>query len=312
MNNNKEPENRGSINPSQIYQFQSGMKSIIGKVAGYLIGIFGMLGAFFVSLLSSPEGTISVKDKLYDGWFWLIWGVIFVIAITVWFTNYRVSKAEAKKDEEFLGTLDYYKEKKDQAMPYMDVVNGFCVHKNKEIFDTIEREIVESADLNYVRYKNGEYKLDELEKYQKKRLKRIRKIKIKKLRGRDLTQEIHTRKNNTFSFLPKSEEQIERQQLLSTMVSRAISTFSFMIIAGLSFSMLGWVSAIVNAFGIFSTWIGSIVTAYDVVLGTLRVRYIARADLLDEFYNTRENYMEKLEQEDIIEENENDNNNNEG
>lgn len=282
-----------NISPSNIYSFQSGMRSLIGKVAGYLIGIFGMLGAFFVSFLTSPEGAVSVKDKFFDGWFWLIWGVIFIIAITVWITNYRVSKAEAKQDERFLGTLDYYKEKKDRAMPYLDVLNKFCIFKNKDIFQMIEQEIVESADLDYAKYKNGEYKA--LEKYQKKRLKKIAKIKIKKIRARDLTQEVHSRKNNTYSFLPKAEAQVERQQLLTTMASRAISTFGFMFIAGLSFSTLGWVSAVVNAFGIFSTWIGSIVTAYDFVLGTLRVRYIARADLLDEFYNTIENYTVKKE-----------------
>lgn len=290
MNNkeNQTPE----INNSTIYQFQSGIKNTINKIASWVVGIGGMLVAFLVSLLSNPDGTVSVKDKFTDLWFWVIWVVVFTIVMVVWITNYRIKKAEAKKEQEYLDTLEYYKTKKDQAMPFMDIATPFCDFKNKEIFVMIEKEIVESADLNYKKYKNGEYKIKKLERYQIKILKQIKKIKIKNIRGRDLTQEIFNNKNTTFSFLPKSEKEVEIQQMVSKGFSKALMTFGFMIVGTLSFSIFGWVSALTNAFGVLTAWIASGVLAYDFVLTTLRMRYIAKADLLDEMYNTRHKYLE--------------------
>lgn len=292
------------INTSTVYEFQSGIKNTINKIASWVVGIGGMFVAFLVSLLTSPDGTVSVKDKFFDLWFWVIWAVVFTIVMVVWITNYRIKKTEAKKDDQYLGTLEYYKEKKDQAMPYMDISTDFCNFKNKEIYTMIEQEIIESADLDYVKYKNGEYNIKELEKYQRKRIKQIKKIKIKKLRPRDLTQEVFSKKNTTFSFLPKSEREEERQQMISKGFSKALMTFAFMIVGTLSFSVFGWVSALTNAFGVLTTWITSGVLAYDFVLSTLRMRYIAKADLLDEMFNTKDKYLLPIEPANEIDESE--------
>ncbi len=301
--NNKDKQNP-EINTSTIYQFQSGIKNTINKVASWVVGIGGMLVAFLVSLLTNPDGTISVEEKFFDLWFWVIWAVVFTIVMVVWITNYRIKKTEAKKDAQYLGTLEYYKEKKDQAMPYMDISTDFCNFKNKEIYTMIEQEIIESADLDYVKYKNGEYNIKELEKYQRKRIKQIKKIKIKKLRPRDLTQEVFSKKNTTFSFLPKSEREEERQQMISKGFSKALMTFAFMIVGTLSFSVFGWVSALTNAFGVLTAWITSGVLAYDFVLSTLRMRYIAKADLLDEMFNTKDKYLLPIEPANEIDESE--------
>lgn len=275
-----------------IYGFQTGVRNLLGKTAGYLIGIFGVLTAFFVSLLTNPSGDIGLKEKFYDPWFWIIWAVIFVLVIIVWISNYRITKAEAKKTPEYLSTMEYYAKAKQDAMPYLDVINEFCYDKNTEIHTMIEREIVESADLIYSKWKAGEYQ--ELDKYQIKILKKVRKIKIRKIRGRDLTQETEAGFfNRTYSFLPRSEKTAERLEIISNAGSRAINTFVFMLVGSLTFSMVGWVSAIINSFAVMSSWIGATTSAYEYVNNTLRIRFIAKADLLIEFVNVVYRYAKE-------------------
>jgi len=311
---------------NDIYQAQTGLKASITKALGVIIGVTGMLGAFLVSLLKTPEGGLSIKEKASDPWFWVIWAVVFVIAMTVVTITYRTTKKEAKEQKTFVATLKYYKEQKDLAMKHIDGLPKFCEEKNKEIYKMIEREIIESADLVYEKYKPENYyqpipkwkqiyyKMAHitpandkpyLEPWQAKRLKLIKNIKIKKLRSRDLTQEYSYTKNSSYSFLPQDEKSNEHSFLMSGAVNRALNTFAFLLVGSLTFGASGWVSAITNSLGILFAWFGAVIAANDYVNNELRNRYISKGDLLSEFNNTAEKYI-KEEKSDV------DNNNNSG
>lgn len=273
-----------SNNTTKIHQFQSGMKAFISQIMGVLIGVIGILSAFLVSLLGDFDGDVSIKDKLGDGWFWVIWAVIFLIAISVAITTYRITRTEAKQSQDFQDARGKFLEAKTKAMDDIDLINIFTTDKNKEIANIIEIEFVESADLNYEKYKNGEYDIKALDRWQKKILKNHKKVKIKRLRGKDLTQEVDSgRANKVYSYLPQSERENERNFVLSKSVTRAINTFAFLIVGSLSFTMIGWVSAIINGVGILLTWVGAVLSAYDYVNTTLIARYVAKTDLLNEF-----------------------------
>ncbi len=271
------------MSDSKVYEISTGIKANITKILGIVTGVTGMLGAFLVSLLRSPEGDLSIAKKASDPWFWVVWAVIFALALSVILITYKTTKKEAKNASSFVSTLKYYKGQKDLAMVNIDRLPAFCAKKNKEIYEMIEREIVESADLVYADYKNNKY--TELEKWQIKRLKMIEKIKIKKLRSRDLTQEYSYNQNTAYSFLPQSEKDNERTYLMSSAVNRALNTFVFLLVGSLAFGVDGWVSAITNSLGILFAWFGAVISANDYVNNTLRNRFIAKGDLLTEFNN---------------------------
>jgi len=291
---------------NDIYSAQTGLRANITKSLGIIIGVAGMLGAFLVSLLTTDDGTVGLKEKAQDPYFWIVWVVIFAIAMTVVMITYKTTKKDAKENDKFVATLKYYKEQKDVAMPHIDLLPDFCNKKNREIYTMIEREVVESADLKYDDFKAGKYDINSLEKWQIKRLKLVKDIKIKKLRSRELTQEYSYSKSNAYSFLPQDEKSNEKSFMTSKVVNRAINTFAFLLVGSLTFSADGWVSAITNSLGILFAWFGAVISANDYVNNELRNRYISKGDLLAEFNSTINNYIQEEK------ENDKDNNNDSG
>lgn len=270
---------------NNLYGQQKGIRAFIANSLGSIIGIGGVIGAFLVTLLKNPDGEIGVRDKLFDAWFWVIWAIVFFIAVAVAITNYKVAKRDAKNSVDFINTLNNYADKKEKALKHIDLLPEFVIIKNKEIRNMIIRDIVESADLVYSKYLENKYDLADLEKWQIKRLDLIKKIKIKTIKSKDLTQEYVYQKNVTYSFLPPDEKSGERSFVMKTSITRAINTLAFILVGGLTFTMIGWVAGIINAFGIIAAWIGGIIQGYDYVDNVLRTRYIAKSDLLDEFLN---------------------------
>lgn len=296
----------GSVVNSKIYEFQSGIKKGIMSALGVIIGVAGMIVAFLVSLLNSPEGGLSLKDKVSDVWFWIIWAVIFAIATFVVVSTYRVTKKDAKNQPKFIQAQYEYKIQKDLARPNFKYLPRFTQEKNREIFSILEREVVESADLNYEDYKMQKYKtkvpkdynptgFDDhyfLSKDQIKQLRMIKKIRINKIYPKDLTQEYRIVFSKTYSFLPEDEVTAENKFMRSGILSRILSTFAFLIVGSLTFAFSGWISAITNAFGILMAWIGAIIQANEYVDSVLRARYNAKSDLLTEFNSVVELYIE--------------------
>lgn len=276
--------NKNTIDSNKIYTTTNGFRKFMASASGVIIGVVGIIAAFFASLLvTDAEGNVSAVDKLYSVSFWIVWAVVFFIVLSVWTTNYRATKKEAKNDDQFKASLKHYSDKKNAVIEHADLLPKYAQHKNEEMRLFLERMVIESADLVYVKYKNGEYDLKSLEKWQRRRLRNLRKIKIRRLSGYDLLQEHQFSKKLTYSFLPQDENTAERQGIAKTGITRAINTFAFMFVGGFVFAMSGWIAGLINAFGVLSAWIGAMVSANQYVESVLRQRIIGKADLLTEF-----------------------------
>lgn len=272
------------MSESKIYTTTNGFRKFMASASGVIIGVVGIIAAFFASLMvTEADGNITAVDKLTSASFWMVWAVVFFIVLSVWTTNYRATKKEAKDDDNFKSSLKHYSEKKSNIIEHAELLPQFAQYKNEEMKIFLERVIVESADLVYVKYKNGEYDVRTLEKWQRKRLRNLRKIKIHRLSGYDLLQEHQFSKKFTYSFLPQDEKTAERIGIAKTGLTRAINTFAFMFVGGFVFAMSGWVAGLINAFGVLSAWIGAMVSANQYVEGVLRQRIIGKADMLTEF-----------------------------
>jgi ABC-type multidrug transport system fused ATPase/permease subunit len=256
----------------------------MSSASGVIIGVVGIIAAFFASLLvTDVEGNFAAVDKLSSITFWIVWAVVFFIVISVWVTNYRATKKEAKNDDNFKSSISHYSTTKTAIIDKTEYLPEFAQFKNEEMRLFLERIVVESAELVYSKYKNNEYDLKLLQKWQLKKLKNLRKIKIKRLSGYDLLQEHQFSKKLTYSFLPQDEGTAERHGMMKTGFVKAINTFAFMFVGGLVFATSGWVAGIINSFGVLSAWIGAMVSANQYVESILRQRVIGKADLLTEF-----------------------------
>lgn len=269
---------------NRVYETTNGFRKFMASASGVIIGVVGIIAAFFASLLvTEADGNISAVDKLYSLSFWMVWAVVFFIVLSVWVTNYRSTKKEAKNDDQFKSSLKHYSDKKTAVIEHADLLPKFAQYKNEEMQKFLERIVIESADLIYTKYMNGDYDIKTLEKWQRKKLRNLRKIKIHRLSGYDLLQEHQFSKKLTYSFLPQDEKTAERQGIAKTGITRAINTFAFMFVGGFVFAMSGWVAGLINAFGVLSAWIGAMVSANQYVESILRQRIIGKADLLTEF-----------------------------
>lgn len=272
-------------NQNKIYTATNGFRRFMTSASGVIIGVVGIIAAFFASLMvTEADANITAVDKLTSLSFWIIWSVVFFIVLSVWVTNYRATKKEAKNDDNFKAALKHYSDKKNIVIEYAEYLPQFAQYKNEEMRIFLERIVVESADLVYTKYKNGEYDLKSLSDWQRRRLKNLRKIKIKRLSGYDLLQEHQFSHKLTYSFLPQDEKTAERYGIMKTGFTRAINTFAFMFVGGFVFAISGWVAGLINAFGVLSAWIGAMVSANQYVESVLRQRIIGKADLLTEFY----------------------------
>ena len=254
------------------------------SASGMIMGVVGIIAAFVASLLvTDVGGNLSAVDKLTSMTFWIVWAVVFFIVLSVWTTNYRATKKEAKSDQNFIDSLTHYSTRKTAIIDKTEYLPAFAQHKNEEMKIFLERIVVESADLVYKKYKDGDYNKKLLARWQRKKLRTIRKIKIKRLTGYDLLQEHQFSKKLTYSFLPQDEKTAESHGMMKTGIVRAINTFAFMFVGGLVFATSGWIAGVINSFGVLSAWIGAMVSANQYVESILRQRVIGKADLLTEF-----------------------------
>lgn len=290
---------------NKIYTATNGFRKFMASASGVIIGVVGIIAAFFASLMvTEADGNITAVDKLTSLSFWMIWSVVFFIVLSVWVTNYRATKKEAKNDESFKLALKHYSDKKNIVIEHAEYLPQFAQYKTAQMRLYLERNIIESADLVYAKYKNGEYDLKSLAPWQLKRLANLRKIKIRELSGYELLQEHQFSHKLTYSFLPQDEKTAERYGIMKTGFTRAINTFAFMFVGGFVFAMSGWIAGLINAFGVLSAWIGAMVSANQYVESVLRQRIIGKADLLTEFYEWVKKLLptvEKIPQENINE-----------
>lgn len=302
---------------TKIYAFQSGLKQSLSQILGILIGATGMGVAFFASMLEEVDGELGLADKIGNAYFWIMWGIIFIIVIFVATLTYRVAKNDAKEKESFKKVVSDYQIAKNKARPNFKYLPKFTQRKNKDILLIKQQEIVEAADLDWDLYRQGYYLLEKpikkrvwykffkpiydennfdekrlIKDYQKKRLKLLKKIKIKKIYSQDLTQESNFSTKMTYSHLPPDEESAEKSFVRGKMITRAFTTFAFLLVGGLTFSWAGWVSALINAFGVLVAWGGAIIQGNDYVNNVLTLRYVGQRDLLDEFNDNVDDFKE--------------------
>ena len=227
----------------------------------------------------------------YDYKHYVLVAITFVFSIFVSFVNYNSTIDKATKTDNFKKTLSFYKVKKENISDYTQYLPSFCAFKTKEAYIEEKQDIVESANLNWKDFQDEKIDFSKLEKWQKKRLKKIEKIKIVRLRAKDLLYEVKYG-GNKIALLPKSQEEHRRSFLYKGGFIKFITLFMSGLIAGFGIIIGNWVLGTVFAFSILLSAIGAVASAADYAITTLRNRYIAKGELLSEFYNVKDLYVD--------------------
>lgn len=238
------------------------------------------------------DGGIDYVFKDYK--FYVLTSLTIVIAIYVSDINYMSTVRQITGSDMFLVTLKHYQDKKQRINEYSQYIPDFCNYKNKQMYNDKVREIVEDAGISYSKYISGDFDKNTLEEWQKKKLLKIRKIKIKKIRTSDLMQEHGTLDFNRIALLPTGQSEHRRNFLIRGGVQKVISsalsgiTMAFGVVFG------NWVLGITYGMVVFTSFISSILIATDFATSTLRQRFVAKADLLVEFNNIKDKFIEKV------------------
>lgn len=123
-------------------------------------------------------------------------------------------------------------------------------------------------------------------------LGKIKKIKVKKIHSSDLLQE-HTHVGVKVTLLPMSQKEHQRMFTISGFIQKLISSALSGMVVAFGIVLGNWVLGITYGMVVVSSFISSIIVAGDFVSNTLRNRYIAKADYLNEFDNIKERFIEK-------------------
>lgn len=258
---------------------------------------------YFIIDEKNEEGVITKWHFAYDGGidyifkdykFYVLTSLTIIIAIYVSDINYMSTVRQITGSEQFILTLQHYQEKKQKVSNFSQYIPLYCNYKNKQMYDDKVRDIVEDAGLSYKDYISEEFDVKKLEKWQVKKLKKIRRVSVKKLRTSDLMQEHGNLNFNKIALLPVGQSEHRRDFLVRGGVQKVISsalsgvTMAFGIVFG------NWVLGITYGMIVLTSFISSILIATDFATSTLRQRFIAKADLLVEFDNIKDNFIEKV------------------
>lgn len=260
-------------------------------------------------LVTNGEGvplttTVQVIDKwyfAYDGGldyifadmkFYVLTLLTIMISVYISNVNYTSTIRSVMSTTEFTETLKYYKKKKDEIEEYTQYIPDFCTYKNKQAYETAKRDIIEDAGINYKEYMKPDFDKRLLEKWQIKRLEDIKKIKVKKIHVSDLLQE-QGYISTTVSMLPISQREHQRNFLISGVIQKTITSALSGMVVAFGVVLGNWFLGLTYGLTILISFISSVVIATDFVTTTLRNRYIAKADLLNEFNNIKEQFINK-------------------
>jgi multidrug efflux pump subunit AcrB len=185
-----------------------------------------------------------------------------------------------------------YKEKEEKVDKFTQYIPDFCSYKNQQVREIAKRDIVESAQINYDYYISDKFNYDKLEKWQKKILKKIKKIKVKRIHSSDLLQESGTI-STKIVLLPDGQQ----EHLVKFMISNGVQKIVVNGLSGfvVSFGIIlgNWQLGLVYCFAVFVSSISAIIAGADYANYTLRNRYIAKGDLLVEFDNIKDMFINK-------------------
>lgn len=222
--------------------------------------------------------------------FYLLTAITIAVAMYVANINYVSTIKQLRTADIFVKTLSHYQKTKEKIEKHTQYIPDFCAYKNKQAFELAKRDIVESADINYDYFLSDEFSPRKLEDWQRKILKDIEKIKVKRIQTSDLLQE-HGYTSKNIQLLPMSQKEHQRMYTIRGGVQKVVSSILSGTVVAFGVVLGNWILGITYGMVVIMSFVSSIVIASDFVTSTLRNRYIAKADLLNEFDNIKHNFI---------------------
>lgn len=254
----------------------------------YFVGEYDEVGKL-VTWYWAYDGGLEYVFNDYK--FYILTAVASIVSIIVAGMNYTVTARSAMQTTEFKKSIEYYRKKKEKIEPYTQYIPDFCNDINTVTYLNAKKDIVEDAGITWDYYNSKEFEPTSLDKWQLKKLTKIKKIKIIRVKSQDLLQEKGSL-STKIRVLPMGIDEHKKRFLLTGGVQKVISMFLSGLTAAFGFVLQNWGLGILYASMVLLSFIGAIITANDYTLSTLKNRYIAKGDLLNEMYNIKEKYTE--------------------
>ena len=102
------------------------------------------------------------------------------------------------------------------------------------------------------------------------------------------------------TLLPMSQKEHQRMFTISGGIQKIISSALSGLVVAFGVVLGNWVLGITYGLTVIMSFVSAIVIATDFVTTTLRNRYLAKADLLNEFNNIKEQFIEVPKVEEVI------------
>jgi hypothetical protein len=232
----------------------------------------------------------SVNYIFKDVKFYVLTGLTIAISLYVSHFNYISTVRRTTDGENFSKTLSYYQRKKEQIEKYTQYVPAFCSYKTKQAYDLKVREILEMAMIDYGLYMKGEIDYNNLGDWQKRALKSIEKVKVDRLYASDLLQEGGNIKKK-ISLLPMSQEKHHKNYMINGFFQKVITSFLSGLVVSFGIVLGNWFLGLTYGMTVFISYVSAVIIASDYANTTLRYRFVAKGDLLNEFYNIKEQFI---------------------
>lgn len=233
--------------------------------------------------------------------FYVLTLLTIVISMYVANINYTSTIRSVRGTTDFVKTLSHYQTKKQEVEKYTQYIPAFCLYKNKQAYENAKRDIIEEAGVNYTEYMKEDFDINILQDWQIKKLNKIKKIKVKRLQSSDLLQE-QGYFNTKITLLPMSQKEHQRMFTVTGGIQKIISSALSGLVVAFGVVLGNWVLGITYGLTVIISFVSAIVVATDFVTTTLRNRYLAKADLLNEFNNIKEQFIEVPKEEVVVEE----------
>lgn len=227
--------------------------------------------------------------------YYVLTALTIAIAMYVSQINYVSTVRNNMENDKFKGSLRYYQEQKEKNHTNTQYTPNFCSYKNKQAYENAVRDIVEEAGINYDNYILKDFDKTKLDKWQIRKLKKIRKIKIKRIYSSDLLQEKGYNSRKVI-ILPMGQKEHQSRFLISGGIQKTITSALSGLVVSFGIVLGNWYLGLAYGATIFFSFVSAIIIATDFTNTTLRNRFIAKGDLLNEFYNIKEMFIPKKEE----------------
>jgi hypothetical protein len=300
----KEIKAPSAVSAAILNEFRDETGELFPEERAYIINYEGKEYYFVVTLRNPITEEPQQWYFAYDGGldyvftdykFYVLTSITSVVSIYVAYVNYVTTTRSVMGTESFVKTLKHYQEKKQKIEKYTQYIPDFCMYKNKQAYENAKRDIVEEAAISYDIYKQNEFNypfFSKLAPWQKKILAKIQKIKVKKIHSADLLQEHNTGGLElSIEMLPQSQKQHQRDFVWGGILQRVLTSALSGLTVAFGIVLGNWVLGITYGISVFMSFVSAIVIATDFVSTTLRNRFLAKADLLNEFDNIKDKFI---------------------